>query len=286
MAPLDFNRTSQDLAIGEIYTRVELRNLFDIHDATLNNGIFRPKGWASIWLFITEEKTSDRTQYRDRLEGDTLYTQGQTAGRTDHLIIGHEAAGLELLVFFRRNRYEYPGAGFRFLGPFVYSKHSGTDPTSFVLKRSTSFTFPADEIAAAPFDPANAIDGRRRILRSIAERRGQRAFREALLKAYDSCCAISGCKVLAVLEAAHIFPYLGAQTNDVSNGLLLRTDLHTLFDCGLITIDPTSYAVSLDSSLRNTEYGALDGVPIRLPQKPSYRPSAAALLEHRRTSSL
>jgi len=52
--------TSTQLVVGETYTRDGLRELFGITDATLNNGIFRPKNTRSVWLFVTEEKTPDR----------------------------------------------------------------------------------------------------------------------------------------------------------------------------------------------------------------------------------
>ena len=55
--------TSQQLSLEQIYTRDDLRGIFSITDATLNTGVFRPKDTSSVWLFITEEKTSDRTQY-------------------------------------------------------------------------------------------------------------------------------------------------------------------------------------------------------------------------------
>ena len=97
--------TSERLTSGEVYTRGQLKELFQITDATINTGVFRPKGTASVWLFVTEKKASDRTPYRDHLDGETLHWQGQTSGRTDALIIGHAAAGLELLVFFRKKKY-------------------------------------------------------------------------------------------------------------------------------------------------------------------------------------
>lgn len=55
--------TSELLKPGNIYTRDDLRGLFAIGDATLNNGVFRPRGSKSIWMFITRDKGSDRTQY-------------------------------------------------------------------------------------------------------------------------------------------------------------------------------------------------------------------------------
>lgn len=127
--------SSHLLEEGSIYTREDLKRKFKIKDATLNTGIFKPSGHKSIWLFITENKTSDRTQYVDKLDGETLYWDGQTSGRKDKLIIEHYAEGLELLVFYRKKKYEFAGAGFRFEGRFRYVSHSGSQPTRFVLQR-------------------------------------------------------------------------------------------------------------------------------------------------------
>lgn len=276
--------TSSYLATGEIYTRDALKSQFSITDATINTGVFRPKGTSSIWLFITQAKTADRTQYRDRLEGDTLHWQGQTSGRTDDLIVRHDQHGLELLVFFRARKYEHPGAGFRYLGPFQYVSHSGGGPADFILKQAglgSAAAIPANAADEAPFDSSSVVDARQKILRSIAQRRGQRAFRDALINAYGGRCAITGCDVLDVLEAAHIFPYLGPDTNKVDNGLLLRADLHTLFDCSLVGIDPTTLTVVVSEKLRASEYGVLHGRALRPPRQPAQAPSADALQQRR-----
>jgi hypothetical protein len=79
-----------------------------------------------------------------------------------------------------------------------------------------------------PFDPKGQDDARARVLREVVQRRGQQKFRKALIAAYGGRCAISGCPVTPLLEAAHITPYLGPDTNSITNGLLLRADLHTL----------------------------------------------------------
>ncbi len=132
--------TSKSLQRGAVYTRKGLREMFDISDATLNTGVFRPKGSNSIWLFVTKNKTKDRTPYKDRLDGDLLHWQGQLTGRTDASIVGHQSAGDELLVFYRDDRFQYPGSGFRFEGQFRYLRHSGAKPTNFVLERTKSAT--------------------------------------------------------------------------------------------------------------------------------------------------
>lgn len=73
------------------------------------------------------------------------------------------------------------------------------------------------------------MDERDLISRAIRLRRGQAGFRSALLDRHNGRCVISGCRVLGVLEAAHIRPYRGPADNHPSNGLILRSDLHTLF---------------------------------------------------------
>lgn len=80
---------SSRLTEGNIYTRDELAKLLESKDATINTGIFQPRDYDSILLFVTERKPGDMTQYADQLVGDTLSWQGQTAGRKDALIIAH-----------------------------------------------------------------------------------------------------------------------------------------------------------------------------------------------------
>jgi hypothetical protein len=137
------------------------------------------------------------------------------------------------------------------------------------------------------FDPENIIAAREQITRSIKARRGQQAFRDALLKAYEGRCAITGCSVVDVLEAAHVTPYLGPETNHITNGLLLRADLHTLLDCGLIGIDPSTRTVILASTLRTApDYRDLHGRRLSDPVPPSAAPSPKALAILMRSMSL
>ncbi len=93
------------------------------------------------------------------------------------------------------------------------------------------------------FDDANSTDT------SIAWRRGQPEFRRKLLEAYGRRCAITGCSSEEVLEAAHIEPYSKTKNNNPTNGILLRADIHTLFDCDLIGIDPDTMKVCVAPNL-------------------------------------
>lgn len=131
-------KTSEHLTPGSVYSRAQLKNLFEISDATINTGVFRPLGSDSVWLFITENKTADRTQYEDRLDGDDLYFEGQMAGRTDHLITRHEELGLELLLFYRRSKAEHPDFAFRYEGVFSFIESTLGPPTRFQLRRMSA----------------------------------------------------------------------------------------------------------------------------------------------------
>jgi len=72
------------------------------------------------------------------------------------------------------------------------------------------------------FSPRSIADGRKRTIAAMIRRRGQPVFRKKLLAAYDRKWAITECDVEEVLEAAHIMPYRGPDTNHLANGLLLR----------------------------------------------------------------
>jgi hypothetical protein len=274
-------RNSEKLDVGKVYSRQTLIESFSIQDATINNGVFRPKGSKSIWLFVTRHKTRDRVQYEDRLDGDLLHWEGQVSGRTDKMIIEHEYNGDELLLFYRESKHEHPSAGFLFEGSFRYISHKPGRPSRFVFQRCGSAAI--EELVREideQFDPNGMEDGRQKILSMIVRRQGQAAFRRKLMKVYDGACAITECKIEPLLEAAHISPYLGPETNDVTNGLLLRADIHTLFDLGLITID-SQFQIEVSARLDSTEYSSLAGKRISQTAAAGDMPSLKALASHR-----
>jgi hypothetical protein len=136
------------------------------------------------------------------------------------------------------------------------------------------------------FDPKSTKDGRERIVETITKRRGQPQMRLSLLAAYDHTCAVTGCNALDALEAAYIIPYRGKYTHHSSNGLLLRADIHTLFDLGKIAVDTRSMTLVVSDELHNTTYRILADRPLKYPQEDSQRPSTEALDLHRRLVGL
>jgi putative restriction endonuclease len=92
--------------------------------------------------------------------------------------------------------------------------------------------------SAAPAGPESSEDQQRfGAPRTILPRLGQGAFRVMVTEAYQRRCAVTGEKTLPVLEAAHIKPYSEGGMHAVANGLLLRSDLHILYDQGYIGVD-------------------------------------------------
>ncbi len=270
--------TSAQLTEGQVYTRQDLRSLFGVTDATINNGFFRPQDTQSIWLFVTGEKTTPELGAVNRFDGDLFIWLGQNAGRTDAQMINHEADGREILLFHRDTKSDHAGGGFIFRGAFRYLSHVPGPPSKFALQHIDSDV----EINAPdpdPFDPKSIKDGREKVLAEVKRRRGQPKFRNDLIKAYNGRCAVTGCTTASVLEAAHIHPYLGPETNDVRNGLLLRADIHTLFDLGLIAIDANN-RLTVAKSLADSDYDALHGETLSMPSDPKSHPSPKALKYH------
>lgn len=100
-----------------------------------------------------------------------------------------------------------------------------------------------------------------KVLRSILERRGQPKFRRDLLNIYNNRCCVTGCAVMELLEAAHINPFSEDGDNSLSNGLILRADIHTLFDRNLLTVDQNC-VVRISKDLIGSEYESLRGKKI------------------------
>lgn len=118
-----------------------------------------------------------------------------------------------------------------------------------------------------------------RIPHEILVRRGQKKFRDNLIAAYRSSCAISNCKTVEALEAAHIESHSENQTYEISRGILLRADIHTLFDLFLISINPQDHTVVVASKCE--EYcNEFEGKTMSLPEDCNCQPDKEALTKH------
>ncbi len=112
----------------------------------------------------------------------------------------------------------------------------------------------------------------------VYPRLGQGAFRAVVTDAYSRCCAITGERTLPALTASHIKPYAASGPHDVRNGLLLRADVHMLFDSGYLTVT-TDYRVEVSRRIKEEfdngrQYYAFHGYQIRLPENQVEYPAA------------
>jgi len=118
----------------------------------------------------------------------------------------------------------------------------------------------------------------------IRPRLGQGAFRLVVTDAYHRRCAVTGERVLPVLEAAHVRPYAEGGEHWVDNGVLLRSDLHILFDRGYLTLTPEKI-VEISPRIRDEfengrEYYALHGKTLTQPALPGQSISTHNLQWH------
>lgn len=121
----------------------------------------------------------------------------------------------------------------------------------------------------------------------VAPRLGQGTFRFLVSDAYGACCAVTREHSLPVLEAAHIRPYSDGGAHEISNGLLLRTDVHRLFDKGYVTIDPAGRRFVVSKRLREDygngkSYDEFHGRAIHEPADAHLKPSTDQLEWHAR----
>lgn len=127
------------------------------------------------------------------------------------------------------------------------------------------------------FDPEEFGDERVWLTKEAPLRPGQKEFRDAIVARYGGRCLVSGCRVERLLQAAHIFPFRGEKTDHPLNGLLLRVDLHLLFDEGMLRVDPVDLRIDVAPALDGSEYERFRGERLLCHDNPRIRPSAKAL---------
>jgi 5-methylcytosine-specific restriction protein A len=212
---------------------------------------------AVLPIWIAQRDTSDR-----------LIKQGQLGRRTKN----HAMNGSSPTLWLQDDRapqvaealWNYPG-----VRKLIKLQHA----TSLRLRDEEGDQVNANDDAG--YSPQEG-DRRQVVERQIRARRGQQQFRDALCTRYGNRCLVTGSEVLAVLEAAHIKPYRGEDDNHPENGLLLRADIHTLFDLDLLGIEPEQLRVELHPDLANNkDYGSLAGKTLYCAR--DQRPSQEAL---------
>ncbi|WP_326568052.1 YDG/SRA domain-containing protein [Amycolatopsis rhabdoformis] len=179
-----------------------------------------------------------------------------------------------------------PAAGYRYEGLFGITEMwpEVREQDGLRIWRFRLVKLGTEASAAPTSDPDEAEDdnvswtgGHRTSL--VKVRRGQRAFRTGLLEKYGLNCAVTGPAPKQVLQAAHLRAFADHGTHKRSEGLLLRSDIHSLFDAGLLAVDTADNTVVVAPSLRtHTTYGPLAGTALLVPA--GLMPDRAALDDH------
>ncbi len=286
-----------DFAIGGAYAKLDIARIGRVTPPPS----FRAGGWSTgilsfknaVLLLVTLDKGEGDANYEDYFDGSELHWQSQNRHSQSSPLIKRLASGEIEIALFARLRRKVKGATqpFVYCGRLAWSQlEGGNYPVSCrfrMLDRpahpnaalGSLFAWtpqiPVDKLGGAiarstiaAAKSMAAVDGeedaRELLLKAVAVRRGQKTFRNKLLKAYEHRCVVTGTAVTDVLEAAHIVPYKGAHTHRVDNGLLLRSDIHTLFDLGLLWVSQQRTVV-LAQHLHRGEYGHLHGKELRRP---------------------
>ena len=156
----------------------------------------------------------------------------------------------------------------------LFTLHGPVAPaTEHLFKSSLAPVIETEQLPALASIESMSADTRRTAIAKQRARAGQERFRRELVRAYDGKCAVTGFLTDQVLQAAHILEYRGTQTNIVQNGLLLRSDIHALFDSHLIGIEPSSYRIEVNPRIPDCAYTSLDGKSLILPRDASLRPN-------------
>ncbi|HPR53314.1 MAG TPA: HNH endonuclease [Deltaproteobacteria bacterium] len=118
----------------------------------------------------------------------------------------------------------------------------------------------------------------------VAPRLGQGSFRIIVTDIYNRRCAVTQEKTLPALEAAHIKPFSDSGPHSVQNGILLRSDIHRLFDSGYVTVT-SDYRFEVSRRIRDEfengrDYYSLQGRSLSMPGEKSMRPSGEFILWH------
>lgn len=239
------SRFTNPLEIGKGYDRQVLARLWGLAGfQAIGRGVFTPKGAGQIFLFVTRERLGWMTPYKNFLDGDLLFWDGEKGHGSDDRISNASRNGEEIHLFYRDHR----PMPFTYHGKVVMVQcNRFTDrPSAFVFKVVAIATDrPPDEPAHLAEEPADyaiiSEAGMNSIDRAVTTKsRGiaQRLFRGNLLRLWQGSCAVTSVQEPRVLRSSHIKPWANSNVQekvDHFNGLLLVPNLDALFNEGLIS---------------------------------------------------
>ncbi len=253
---------------GNRYTKSDLYTIFNVpgkrQKGSWNTGYLKYE--EAVYIFANIG-VAGRTghDYDNHWKSGDLVWFGKTGSHVNQSVISYMLKPFTTVYLFTRENDRDP---FTYQG-LATPKHVFSDevPVKIIWQiNKTQFLVdinePSEAILRNGIKEAKNDDITKRIIKGYLERKGQRKFCDNLFKACNAKCCITGCSIEEVLQACHIIPHAETGNNNTANGLLLRSDIHDLFDAHLIGIHPITLKVHVKKSLRKTEYADLHGKPL------------------------
>ncbi len=152
------------------------------------------------------------------------------------------------------------------------------------LWRQVSDRLHAARVSEREVETGMELSGGYTDLLPARHRVGQGIFRSVVTDVYERTCAVTRERALPALDAAHIKPFSVTPMNYVQNGMLLRSDVHRLFDAGYVTVTP-DYRVEVSEHMRTDfndgeNYLKLRGTKLWVPTRPENQPGRSYLEWH------
>jgi putative restriction endonuclease len=209
----------------------------------------------------------------DMREEELITVKEFTAYYSSTFVSAEPATSVKILdpYYLKRNRYYSIQAA----NSLFFAQQAIKMPTLPKSKSASSIQAFAPAIDVPPYSP-DSQDKRARKTKDVVVRKGQQRFKETLIKYYGHWCMITNCDITETIQASHIFPYRGEKDNNPRNGLLLRSDLHVLFDSDLLGIHPDTLNIILHPRLSDSIYQEWKGKKIII-HRDDLGPSVEAL---------
>lgn len=249
------------LEVGEMYEKKQLYMLLDVpiekRRGSWNTGYVKFKD--SIYIFVNIG-IPGRTghDYNNNWDEDKLIWYAKTGTHLGQSSIQDLLNKDIPKHIFTREQEKAP---FTYEGIATVTSYENVTPVKIIwefiddVDTTTSDIDIIHYIKEAHDDKALAF-----IVSLMRKRNGQGRLKRNLLRVYNGRCCITGYDVAIALIACHIEPHHQSGNNDSSNGLLLRADIHALWDNNMIGIDPDDLTVHINKALIKTTYAFLNGI--------------------------
>jgi hypothetical protein len=229
------------------------------------------KGWIDFYpLQLFTDKDSREILYRCQFRKQRLIVKGALVSGEDYVDVitdKEEADKLDIYpgtarFFLKENRNSIKIAKIQWADPG--GKFEILEPAPIV-----------DLVTADEIENQREIDRLERIAKHRPE---QAKFRSELFSIYNGACAVTGCSISETLQAAHLETVDGKDINDPCNGILLRTDIHELFDAGLFSLSRDGLLIETSQLLTDDYYLGFKGARVFRPLHSPLRRSTLMLI--------